>query len=169
MKKKTGILGVLIAILLVGIGYAAISAVTLTINGTGTVTPSDDNFKVVYTAGEQTSASTGVTATPATIGADGVISTSFTVSGMTKTGDTATLAYTITNKSPELKAALGTPSVTVSNTEYFSATSNITGAPVVLNPDGTATQVVTVTAIKTPVSAEQSTTVTITVVADPQN
>ena len=49
MKKRTGIIGVLVAILLLGIGYAVVSAVTLTINGSGSITADQANFKVHYT------------------------------------------------------------------------------------------------------------------------
>ena len=49
MKKRTGIIGVLVAILALGIGYAVVSAVTLNINGSGTITADPDNFKVHYT------------------------------------------------------------------------------------------------------------------------
>ena len=179
MKKKTGILGVLIAILLVGIGYAAISAVTLTITGTGTIEADPNNFKVVYTQGQQTSASTGVTATPASIGADVVTSTSFTVSGMTKKNDTVTLTYTIQNKSDDLSATLAAnPTVSITNaagnpngttiTDYFSVTS-VVNTPLTLAKTETTTQTVTVTAIKTPVTDDIGATITITVDATPVN
>ena len=49
MKKRTGIIGVLIAILALGIGYAAVTAVTLVITGTGSITATQENFKVHYT------------------------------------------------------------------------------------------------------------------------
>ena len=48
-KKRTGILGVLLAVLALGIGYAAVNAITLTITGSGTITSTDANFKVEYT------------------------------------------------------------------------------------------------------------------------
>ncbi len=171
MKRRTGILGVLIAILLMGIGYAAISAVTLRINGTGTVSPNPDNFKVVYTAVSTSNVSTGLTVTPDTISADGDVTTSFTVTGMTKKGDAADLTYTITNKSPDLGATLGTPGVTISGTnasEYFQVTSSTAGTTLTAN-GGTTTQTVHVEVIKTPIEADVTGTFTITVQATPTN
>ena len=49
-KKRTGILGVLLAVLALGIGYAAVNAITLTITGSGTISSIDDNIKVEYTS-----------------------------------------------------------------------------------------------------------------------
>ena len=46
MKKRTGIIGVLIAILALGIGYAAVTAVTLVITGTGSITATQENFLI---------------------------------------------------------------------------------------------------------------------------
>lgn len=172
MKRKTGILGVLIAILLVGIGYAAISAVTLTINGSGTVTPSDANFKVVYTAVQEGTISNGltVTHTPATIGTDGVTTVSFTVSGMTKKDEEVNLTYTIANKSPDLSANLANPAISITGTnasEYFEVTSANTAST--LAAGATTTQSVKVKVLKTPVSDAVSGTFTITVQATPAN
>ena len=62
-KKRTGIIGVLIAILALGIGYAAVSAITLTITGTGSITATPGNFVVEYTGVTVAGASTGVTTT----------------------------------------------------------------------------------------------------------
>lgn len=173
MKKRTGILGVLIAILILGIGYAAISSVNLIINGTGTVTANPDNFKVVYTAVATgtTVPATGVTVTPASISADGDTTTSFTVTGLSKLNDEANLTYTITNKSPDLNATLGTPTVAISGTnasDYFEVTSTTAEASVAAN-GGTTTQTVKVKVKKTPISDDVTGTFTITVVATPAN
>ena len=48
MKKRTGIIGVLIAILVLGLGYAAITGVDLLVDGTGKVVPDSENFAVHY-------------------------------------------------------------------------------------------------------------------------
>ena len=171
MKKRTGILGVLIAILVLGIGYAAISAVTLTINGTGTVSPDDDNFKVVYTAVGTVTKPTEATVTTDTIGSDGVITTSFTVTGLTKKGEVVEIPYTITNKSEDLGATLGTPAVTITGTnasDYFTVTST-TAATSLAKNGGTTTQTVHVEVTKTPIDADVTGTFTITVQATPVN
>ena len=150
MKKKTGILGILIAIVIIGIGYAAITAVPLVINGSGTISPDQNNFDVLYTACSNT-AKTPNDLT-ATCSASDTTTATFSVSGMTKAGDTATFTFTITNNSADLKADL-TKAVTYltnNNTEYFEVTET-TFANTTLNPGATTTQVVTVRAIKTPV------------------
>lgn len=170
MKKRTGILGVLIAIVLIGIGYAAVTAVNLTINGNGTITPSDDNFKVVYTGVTSTANPTTINVATDTIGTDGVTTTSFTVTNMTKKDDTVTLTYTIQNKSADYKAVLNEASTYLSvtgDTEYFSVTPG-TFASTTLNPDGTTTQTVTVTALKTPADADKSVTITLSLTATAQ-
>ena len=170
MKKRTGILGVLIAIVLIGIGYAAVTAVNLTINGNGTITPNDENFKVVYTGVTSTANPTTINVATDTIGTEGVTTTSFTVTNMTKKDDTVTLTYTIQNKSADYKAVLNEASTYLSvtgDTEYFSVTPG-TFATTVLNPDGTTTQTVTVTALKTPADADKSVTITLSLTATAQ-
>ena len=170
MKKRTGILGVLIAIVLIGIGYAAVTAVNLTINGNGTITPNDENFKVVYTGVTSTANPTTINVATDTIGTEGVTTTSFTVTNMTKKDDTVTLTYTIQNKSADYKAVLNEAStyLTVTgDTEYFSVTPG-TFASTTLNPDGTTTQTVTVTALKTPADDDKSVTITLSLTATAQ-
>ena len=170
MKKRTGILGVLIAIVLIGIGYAAVTAVNLTINGNGTITPNDENFKVVYTGVTSTANPTTINVATDTIGTEGVTTTSFTVTNMTKKDDTVTLTYTIQNKSADYKAVLNEASTYLSvtgDTEYFSVTPG-TFASTTLNPDGTTTQTVTVTALKTPADADKSVTITLSLTATAQ-
>ena len=170
MKKRVGILGVLIAIVLIGIGYAAITAVNLTINGNGTISPDDDNFKVVYTAVAQTTVNPStVSVTTDTIDATtGVTTTSFTISNMTKKDDTVTLTYTIENKSEDYKAKLSEDSTYLSvtgDTEYFQVTPG-SFTQTTLNPGGTTTQTVTVTALKTPSDDDKSVTITLKLKAE---
>ena len=170
MKKRTGILGVLIAIVLIGIGYAAVTAVNLTINGNGTITPNDENFKVVYTGVTSTANPTTINVATDTIGTEGVTTTSFTVTNMTKKDDTVTLTYTIQNKSADYKAVLNEASTYLAvtgDTEYFSVTPG-TFASTTLNPDGTTTQTVTVTALKTPADNAKSVTITLSLTATAQ-
>ena len=170
MKRRVGILGILIAIVLIGIGYAAITAVNLTINGNGTISPDDENFKVVYTAVAQTTVnpSTISVATDTIDASTGVTTTSFTISDMTKKDDTVTLTYTIENKSTDYKAILseGSTYLTVTgDTEYFQVTPG-TFAQTTLNPGGTTTQTVTVTALKTPSDEDKSVTITLSLKAE---
>ena len=78
-KKRTGILGVLLAVLALGIGYAAVNAITLTITGSGTISSIDDNFKVEYTSvAVANKSSNDITTTQSVSGKTGT----FTVTGM---------------------------------------------------------------------------------------
>ena len=78
-KKRTGILGVLLAVLALGIGYAAVNAITLTITGSGTITSTDDNFKVEYTnVAVANKSSDAITTTQEVNGKNGT----FTVTGI---------------------------------------------------------------------------------------
>lgn len=52
-QKRLILLIILLAVLLMGIGYAALSNVTLTINGSASAVKDDENFKVYFT-GENT-------------------------------------------------------------------------------------------------------------------
>ena len=169
MKRKTGILGILIAIVVIGIGYAAITAVPLVINGTGTISPDQSNFNVVYTACVETSKSPNTVTT--TCSASNTTTATFAVSDMTKAGDTATITFTVTNNSTDLKADLTKAAtyITNSNTEYFEVTET-TFTETTLNPGATTTQVVTVRALKTPVgNADVSGTFKLELSADPTN
>lgn len=166
MKKRTGIIGVLIAILALGIGYAAVTAVTLVITGTGSITATQENFKVHYTG------TVAVTKSPDTIVTtqthNNAQAGEFTVSGMTKAGDTVTFTYTVINESEGINANLAAPTVvTNSNSEYFEVTTSRDATT--LAPTESTTQTVTVTAIKTPVTDDVSGNFTIKLVASPSN
>ena len=166
-KKRTGIIGILITILVLGIGYAAVSYVTLTIEGTGAITATQSNFVVVYTGVTVASKTETVTTTQTASGTTG----SFTVTGMTKKGDYAEFTYTIENQSEGLSAVLGNPVIASGyNSEYFTVTST-TNSPTTLTSTGatnTTTQTVSIEAAKTPTADQTSNTVTITLQADPQ-
>ena len=166
-KKRTGILGVLLAVLALGIGYAAVNAITLTITGSGTISSIDDNFKVEYTSVAVANKSSNVTTTQSVSGETGT----FTVTGMTKKGDYAEFTFTITNSSQGLSAVLGTPAIASGyNSEYFTVTST-TNSPTTLTSTGatnTTTQTVRVEAAKTPTADQTSGKITITLEATPQ-
>ena len=60
MKNKKGLstlIIVLVAIIVLGIGYAVIENITLTINGSATATANDANFKVIFEGATSNSAS----------------------------------------------------------------------------------------------------------------
>lgn len=111
----------LIAVLLVAIGYAAITAVTLNINGSAQATPEQTNFTVKFSGTPTVSDSSKVVAV---INQQDQLKATMNVNGLTAKGDTATATYTIANTSADLSAVL---SATTSNTndEFFKITQNI--------------------------------------------
>lgn len=169
MNKKTGILAILIAIIGIGVGYAVVTAVPLIINGSGTITPDESNFNVVYTACEVTSKNPATVTGSCT--ANNTTTATFSVEDMTKKNDTITFTFTITNNSNNLNADLTKAEtyITNNNTEYFTVTET-TFATTELAPGETTTQVVTVKVEKTPIGSSDITgTFKLELNADPKN
>ncbi len=160
MKKRTGIIVILIAVLALGIGYAAMSGVTLNVEGQGTISVDDSNFKVKFQE-------------PATTSGDGTIVASvtddltaeFTVSDFTKAGDSATIVYTIKNESVGIAADLVAPYIENSNEDDFTVTATLSSNNIAA--DGTATLTVVITSLKTPTRNDLETLVTVSVEANP--
>lgn len=163
-----------VALLIMGVGYAAISNITLEIKGSATADPSQANFTVKFSesADAITVDKSGITQPAlATVTGSRTDAThaAITVNGLTAKGDTATVTYTIQNTSADLSADL-TAIATNSNTEYFSvsygfgssktATANIAKG-------GATTVTVTVTLIKTPITASETSTIGLTITAKP--
>ena len=161
MKKTSKIiLGVIIvAILLIGVGYAAIQNVTLSINGTATADPSQSNFKVKFSGEPIVSDKDKVTAA---ITND--TNATMNVSELTAKGDTVTATYTIQNASSDLASNL-TVTTTNSNTEYFTIDKKLEKASLVAGEATTLT--VTVQLIKTPISEQVSSTIGVQITAAP--
>ena len=95
MKNKKTFVGIalLILVLVLGIGYAAITG-SLTIGGTAKATTDDDNFKVVFTGIPVVSESKYATASIT----DG-INAKIDVTGLTQKGQYVTVTYDIVNNS----------------------------------------------------------------------
>ncbi len=152
----------LVAVLLVAVGYAAITATQLTINGTANATTKQENFNVEFTG------------TPTVSDADKVeaklvdqkpLNAIMNVSKLTAKGDTATATYTIANTSADLSAVLSA-TTTNTNNEYFKITQNIAKATVAAGDTTTIT--VTVELIKTPITQDEETTIGVAITAEPQ-
>ena len=142
---------VIVAMLLLGIGYAAIQNITLNISGTASADPSQSNFKVMFSGTPTVSDDTYVTAavtddTNATIN----------VEGLTKKGDVATVTFTVQNTSEDLSSDLSV-STTNNNTEYFALISEL-GKPSLVAGEAT-TLMVTVELTKTPIVESVSATI----------
>ena len=108
--------GVLVlAIILVGIAYAAITNTELNISGTGKAEGIQSNFVVEF-IGTPTTSGDGTTV--ATIDEKVKTKGTITVTKLTTRGETATAKYTVKNKSAELSADLKAEA-TCSNDDYF--------------------------------------------------
>ncbi|MBQ1812758.1 MAG: hypothetical protein II119_02290 [Bacilli bacterium] len=179
-RKSLGLLVyVLIAVVALGIGYAAISAITLTINGTAHATPSQDNFIVEF----DTTATNTITSSPANIasynsGSDVTAASidtandatkrtaKFDLYGFTTRDEYADVTFTVVNKSPDIKAKLCSSDIAVSggSSASFTSTASLpsaTGNPacVTLNANGGTTTIVVHTVLNvTPSTADISAT-----------
>lgn len=171
MKKQKTIFGlaILAAVLMLGIGYAAVSNITLNIDGTATASANSD-FEVIFTENDgdiTTDKSTVPGATvSATVEASDKKQANIEVSGLTTKGEKVSATYTIANNSADLSASL-TAITSNDNTEYFKVTSSINDTPVVVAKDDTTKITVTVELIKTPIEADQSTNISVELTAQP--
>jgi cytochrome c oxidase assembly protein Cox11 len=164
MNKKRNIvtLAVIIAILMLGVGYASVTK-TLTINGKLNATVDDTKFVVAFT---KVSNSTNIVSDSATVNG---LSASFTVDGskMTTKGDQATVTYEIKNETTEavnLKAQLSAANIaTAENSKFEVTATDLSGET--LAPGATTTATITVTLKETPTVAITDEVVTITYTA----
>lgn len=172
MKQKRTFVTLLliVALLCLGIGYAAIAGVTLTINGKAYAEAEVGNIDVRFEKAETKSKpeDATVTAEPSTDG-DFKIGT-FNVSGLKKEGDSVTVDYTIKNYATDIDATLTTPDVEWTNKTWYGVECTLSDEG--LERDTTETATVVVTLLKTPVSeadeaAAKDETITITIDADP--
>lgn len=165
-KKSLIIGGVVLAIvLLIAVGFAALTNVTLNINGSATATPNDKNFTVKFTGTPTTSVSTDSIQANATVSSEDAKKATLNVSGLTAKGETASATYTIKNESADLTANLSATSQVKSNSDYFKVTAEIANST--LAAQGTTTIKVTVELLKTPVADEVTAEIETVVTAEP--
>ena len=161
MKKtsKIAIIVVIVGILLLGIGYAAISNIILNIGGTVTADPSQANFNVRFTEVKEVSDTAKVTA-----GITDDLNATIDVQGLKTLGETVTATYEIENASENLSANL-TIETTNSNTEYFEIESMLAETSLLAKTKTTVT--VTVKLIKEPIEESAEATVNVIITANP--
>lgn len=161
MKKKRTFIGIAIfvAVLMLGIGYAAISAIPLSIAGTANAAPSDANFKVKFDETVTPTISKSNENIEVLASITDETHASITVNNLSTNGDNAQATYTIKNESPELSAELALGTITNSNTDYFEVTADFADTTVTATTK-TTTITVTVKLIKTP-AENQSANITI--------
>jgi hypothetical protein len=174
MKNRKSLLGLVLVVmvLVLGVGYAVVSSISLTVSGSAeTVTK---NLDVVISAASPTSGNTyGTVSNPADKTA------TITVTGMTGTSDTRTVTYTVQNKETDLDAKVYVDSssdIVVKNSDnsanssHFTVTTSITGESnaITVPAGGTRTFTVTVGLSAMPIEGNDSTAnITITLTADP--
>ena len=167
MRRNTKIVGgiLLVAILLVAVGYAAITKVGLNIDGTAKSEGNPDNFKVELIGEPQTS---GDGTTTATINTADKTQGTMNVSGLNAKGQTAIATYTVKNQSADLSADL-TAKATSTNDEYFEVQCSLDKTTLKAGEETTMT--VKVKLLKTPIDETKenlSTEIGINVDAEPK-
>lgn len=149
-QKRTYItLLLIVALLCLGIAYAAITNQTLKISGSVEATASDANFNVKFTD-KSTSGSGTITAEIDAADTTGRTAT-INVSGLTTAGQTATAVYTISNESPADLTANLTSNLVFDNTTWFEVTADLEDTSIAKGASTTMT--VTVKLLKTPATA----------------
>ena len=159
-RKKMITTALIVLVLLLGVGYATVSSVSLNINGTS---KAETKELQVFYDGVNSGTSDKVTAISSP---DKERTATFTVDNMTL-NETVTMTFEVKNYETDVNATLAAPSVTQNtNEEYFQVTTSCDKTT--LNAGDTATITVNVKLIKTPVSEEAgSTTVTVEMAASP--
>ena len=167
MRRNTKIVGgiLLVAIVLVAVGYAAITNVTLNIKGTAKSEGNPDNFKVELIGEPQTS---GDGTTTATINTADKTQGTMNVSGLNAKGQTAIATYTVKNQSTDLSADL-TAKATSTNDEYFEVQCSLDKTTLKAQEETTMT--VKVKLLKTPIDETKenlSTEIGVNIDAEPK-
>lgn len=161
-KTKTLIwVTLLLVVVVLGIGYAAITTINLTINGTASADPNQANFKVEFTGSPTVSTPSNV---QASINSSNKLLATMDVTGLTAKGDKETATFTIQNSSEDLSAAL-TVGTELTNEEYFEISYDLKKGTILSGE--TTTIEVTIELIKTPVEGTEETTATVAIQADP--
>jgi copper chaperone CopZ len=164
MKQKRTFVTLLlvIALLCLGIAYAAISAQKLTINGSASATLSDDNFLVRFAKSAESYVEPTKTGTASAKVTEAKVTNdttaSFKIEGLTTEGETATITYTIENASPADIDADVDVVLDYDNTTWFTA--SVDKQTINLEQNGTATVAVTVTLKDTPATDAEASAAT---------
>lgn len=177
-KKSLLGLGLLALVLVLGVGYAAISGQVLTIGGT--VTTAEETIAVYFKeALAATNLSEGVTATGAIGAGEKTLTANLTVTGLDEIGDSATLTYVVANDEKDLAAELLKKEIKVESdakadlSTFYTVTTSVDTQKTTVekatgDTPGTANVTVTVTLAKLPITTDESkANITITLDATP--
>ena len=159
-KQIKIVIYVLIAVITLGIGYATIANIVLSINGTASGSVDSNNFNVHFdrTVTPTMTANKG----SAIIDNNDDKAARITVTGLTYATDTATAQFTIINESRSIGAQISID-ITNTNDEYFRVTETV--AKKELQAGQTTTVSVEVEMIKTPIDNSVSTEIVGTITA----
>ena len=153
------LLTVIVGVLVLGVAYAAIQNVTLTVTGEVVATPDQGNFKVKFT-GTPTSSGNG----NATVSITGDLTATMSITGLKVVGDEMVVRYIIANESQGISADLSR-TLTHTNNEYFDVTATLSETQI--DTTSTATLIIKVKLIKVPITENATDSVTVNVIARP--
>lgn len=155
-RSKTYLaLGLIVAVLALGVAYAAIGNIKLNISGTATATAAAGSFDVQFVGGE-TSGDGSATFTQFSESTRG-LAAEFTVTGLDHVGDKQKVIFTIENKSTDLLANLTFSEATCDKADYFKVTSKLNASQLGTAKTGancTTTVEVEVELLKLPVATD---------------
>ena len=152
MKNKTMFIGValLVAVLMLGIGYAVLSNITLNITGSATGVPSQENFEVKFAENvtyDVSDANANIVVSPSV---EGDLSAKIDVTNFVSKGESVTVDFTVQNLSKaDLNADLEVVRVGDAD-DNFSVT--VTPAATNIAKGGSTTVTVRIESLVTPIN-----------------
>ena len=149
-KKTLYGLGLLALILVLGVGYAAVSEVTLNIDGTATV--ASEALKVSFNGVTDTEDDGKVVASST----DNSLNASIQVTNLTL-NEAVSATYTIKNQETDVDANVIKKQISNDKPEFFEVTTSVDDSAETITAGGTGTVTVTVRLIKTPIETDDST------------
>ena len=163
---------ILTAVVVVGVGYAALNNITLNITGSTMATPDDANFNVIFTEAKQPVITKEVEAEEVVASATSEIvsgnpeSAKITITNLTAKGDTVVAEYTIQNTSKDLAAKVSIKT-TKTNTKYTVTPELVGTIGGYIKAGDTATAKVTVKLLETPIKNDITEDIGIAITAEP--
>lgn len=149
-KKTLYGLGLLALILVLGVGYAAVSEVTLNIDGSATV--ASEALKVSFNGVTDTEDDGKVVASST----DNSLNASIQVTNLTL-NEEVSATYTIKNQETDVDANVIKKQISNDKPEFFEVTTSVDDSAETITAGGTGTVTVTVRLIKTPIETDDST------------
>lgn len=103
MKQKRTflLLSVVVAVLVMAIGYAAVSNINLRVSGAAQATPDQGNFKIAFTGTPSITKKGNATCTAQLTGDTSAV---LNITGLSTSGDEAIATFTVKNSSPDISA-----------------------------------------------------------------